>query len=56
MNCCVFSEMVSFVLFLPVSAFADDLHLEVIDPTGCWDGVGGPDRRCIFWGFSVTFR
>lgn len=40
---------------LPVSAFADDLHLEVIDAAGSRDGVGGPNRRRIFWGFAVTF-
>lgn len=41
---------------LPVSAFADDLHLKVVNPTGCWDWVGGPHWRRIFGGFTVTFR
>ncbi|TNN39228.1 hypothetical protein EYF80_050612 [Liparis tanakae] len=39
----------------PISAFADDLHLEVVDAAGRRDGVGGPYRRRIFRGFAVTF-
>lgn len=42
-------------VFLPISAFTDNLHLEVVDPAGGWDGVGGPDRRCILGGFAMTF-
>lgn len=44
------------VLHSPVTAFADDLHLKVVDPAGGWNGVGGPHRGCIFGGFSVTYR
>ena len=33
---------------LPVSSFADDLDLEIVDPAGSWDGVSRSDRRCVF--------
>ena len=32
---------------LPISALADNLHLKVIDATGCRDGVGSTHRRSI---------
>lgn len=46
--------MSNFVVFLPIAAFTDNLHLEVVDPAGGWDGVGGPYGCCILGGFAMT--
>lgn len=39
---------------LPISSFADNLHLKVINATGRRDGVGGSYRSRIFVIFAMT--